>query len=132
MTLECICGQVRLDAAKAPDFIFECNCSLCAKAGARWGYYQPDEVHVSGTTRGYRRTDKAAPFCDVHFCANCGATTHFTLTEESIAQHGNAVLGINMWLAAPDELKGIELRYPDGRNWSGVGEWGYVRAPTVL
>lgn len=132
MTLECICGQVRLETQRAPDFIFECNCSLCTKSGARWGYYKPDEVNVTGSTRGYRRTDKLPAFSEVHSCMNCGATTHFVLTEEAIAQHGNGMLGVNMWLANPADLTGIELRYPDGRNWSGQGEWGYVREPTVL
>jgi hypothetical protein len=132
MTLECICGRVRLETPRAPDFIFECNCNLCSKSGARWGYYKPDEVHVTGTTCGFRRTDKVPAFCDVHSCRNCGATTHFVLTEEAVAQHGNVMLGVNMWLADPGDLAGIELRYPDGRNWGGEGEWGYVREPTIL
>jgi hypothetical protein len=132
MTLECICGQVRLDTPRQPDYIFECNCSLCAKSGARWGYFLPEEVHITGPTRGYRRTDKPSPLCDVHFCQICGATTHFVLTEEAIAQHGNTMLGINMWLANPVDLAGIELRYPDGRSWSGQGEWGYVRESTII
>jgi hypothetical protein len=27
--------RIRLEVAKRPDFIHECNCSLCGKSGAR-------------------------------------------------------------------------------------------------
>lgn len=132
MTLNCICGGVRIETKRAPDFIHECNCSLCTKSGARWGYFHPDEVRVSGDTFGYRRSDKVTAFAEVHSCQNCGATTHFVLTEDAVAQHGNTMLGINMWLADPENLAGIELRYPDGLGWSGQGEFGYVRESSVL
>jgi len=38
----------------------------------------------------------------------------------------------NRRLAAPEQLDGIELRYPDGRAWGGEGEFSYVRAPVIL
>ncbi len=40
--------------------------------------------------------------------------------------------GRNMWLADEKDLAGLELRYPDGQNWSGEGEFGYVRAARII
>ena len=132
MTLECLCGQTCITIAGKPAFIHACNCLLCAKSGARWSYFHPGEVTVSGTTKGYRRSDKDDPAAEVHSCPSCGATTHFVLTESAVAAHGNTMMGVNMLLADPADLSGVELRYPDGRKWDGAGEFGYVREAEVL
>jgi hypothetical protein len=131
-SLSCSCGQVRLSIQKKPDYIHECNCALCRKSGARWGYFEPSEVKVEGETQAYRRADKADPAVEVHFCPDCGASTHFTLTPWAISKFGNSMLGVNMWLADPIDLAGIELRFPNGRTWSGEGGFDYVREPRVL
>jgi hypothetical protein len=81
---------------------------------------------------GWTRTDKPDPAADVRFCPACGTTTHFILTEAAAARFGNTVMGVNMRLADERDLAGIELRYPDGRAWSGDGEFGYVREARVI
>jgi len=132
MTLTCLCGQLRVTTAKRPDFVNECNCTLCSATGARWAYFHPSDVNVGGPAAGYSRHDKAEPNARVHFCPTCGSTTHFTLTEAAAAKFGNTLMGVNMRLADESELAGIELRYPDGRAWPGEGEFGYVREARVL
>lgn len=132
LNLACLCGEVRIRVDKRPDFINECNCSLCSKTGARWGYFHPSEVTVEGATNGYSRADKDAPNAVVQFCPRCGSTTHFVLSESAIARFGNGLVGVNMWLADPDDLAGIELRYPDGRSWPGEGDFTYVREARVI
>ena len=62
LKLSCLCGQVRIEIPKRPDFINECNCTLCSKSGARWAYFHPSEVIVVGTTKGYSREDKDDDF----------------------------------------------------------------------
>ena len=130
--LSCHCGRVRVQADRRPDYVNECNCTLCSKTGARWAYYDPAQVRVSGATQSYRRGDKADPNAEVRFCGACGATTHFALTEGAVAKFGNTMMGVNMRLADESDLAGIELRYPDGRGWAGDGEFGYVREPRLL
>lgn len=130
--LSCLCGQLRVELARRPDFVHECNCTLCRKTGARWGYFHPSEASVTGASQGYSRTDKPEPAAEIRFCASCGATTHFTLTAEAAAKHGNTMMGANMLLADERELAGVELRYPDGEAWSGEGEFAYVREARVL
>lgn len=131
MILSCLCGQIRIDTRR-PDFVHECNCTLCNKSGARWGYFHPSEVTVTGLTSGHTRRDKDDPSAEVHFCATCGATTHFILTQSAVAKFGNGMMGVNMWLADESDLAGIELRFPDGQAWSGVGDFGYVREARMI
>lgn len=132
MTVSCLCGKSRVQLNKRPDYLHECNCTLCSKSGARWAYFHPSEVGVEGTTIGYSRNDKDDPGAEIRFCPNCGTTTHFVLTESAVAKFGNAMMGVNMRLAGERDLAGIELRYPDGQAWSGEGEFGYVRDSVIL
>ena len=132
MTLECLCGALAVTIADRPDHVNACNCDLCRKSGARWGYFDPAQVTVSGASSRYRRTDKPEPACEIHFCPACGTTTHFRLTEASIARFGDTMMGVNMALAQEEELAGIELRYPDGKGWPGHGDFGYWRDSRIL
>jgi hypothetical protein len=132
LNLSCHCGQIRVETTKQPDYIHECNCTLCSKVGARWGYFHPSEVSVEGTAEGYCREDKDDPAALLQFCAKCGSTTHFVLTASAVSRFGNSLMGVNMRLADESELAGIELRYPDGRAWSGEGGFGYVREARIM
>lgn len=132
LQLSCHCGRVGVRIEKRPEFIHECNCTLCTTSGASWGYFQPAEVFVGGTTAGYTRQDKPEPGVAIRFCPNCGTTTHFELTESAAAKFGNTIIGVNMRLADDADLHGVEVRYPDGRSWPGHGEFGYVRSPRVI
>ncbi len=132
LTLTCLCARVRIEVARRPDFINACNCTLCRKSGARWSYLPPSDVSIDGETSIYRREDKEDPAAEVHFCGRCGSTTHFTLTESAVSRFGNVQAGVNMSLADESDLAGIELRYPDGRAWSGGADVGYVREPRTI
>src|SRR5215469_15043803 len=99
LKLSCLCGQVTIEAGRKPDYINECNCTLCSKSGARWAYFHPSEVSVEGPAQGYCREDKDDPATEIRFCAKCGSTTHFTLTRSAQSRFGNTQMGVNMWLA---------------------------------
>lgn len=132
LKLSCLCGQIRIEIPRRPDFIHECNCTLCSKSGTRWAYFHPTEVKIVGVTRRYSREDKDDPTAEIQFCANCGSTTHFSLTPSAIAKFGNSQMGVNLRLADDSDLAGVELRYPDGRAWSGQDGFGYVQAARII
>ena len=132
LNLSCLCGQIRITLEKRPDFIHECNCTLCSKTGARWAYFHPSEVSVEGRANGYCRADKGEPNANVQFCPTCGSTTHFVLTDKVVSRFGNSMMGVNMWLANPQDLAGTELRYPDGQAWPGEGDFAYVREARII
>lgn len=133
MTGSCICGAVVVTIESKPDFVHDCNCSLCRKAGAAWGYFGSAEVVISGATIGFARSDKAIPGVEVHSCRRCSATTHFELTSSYRERHETAdQVGVNMRIFDPDELIGVEIRFPDGKAWSGKGPFGYRRAAMTI
>ncbi|KKC23939.1 GFA family protein [Sphingomonas sp. SRS2] len=132
INLSCLCGQIRVEVAKRPDFIHECNCLLCSKTGARWGYFHPSEVAIDGATKGYCRADKEEPAAEIRFCETCGSTTHFSLTTSAVAKFGDTMMGVNMLLADEADLAGVELRFPDGRAWAGAGDFAYLREARII
>ena len=134
MTGTCICGATEITIDARPEFIHDCNCGLCRKTGAAWGYFPSAAVSVkAAASTTYERDDKAAPVVAIHACADCATTTHFTASESYAALHPEVdQVGVNMKLFDPDELIGVEVRYPDGKNWSGTGPFGYRRDPMTV
>jgi hypothetical protein len=133
MTGTCLCGAVRVTIDARPEFINDCNCSLCRKAGAAWGYFPSASVTTAGSTLAFSRTDKTAPAVAVHSCSTCAATTHFVLTEAFRAGHPDVdVVGVNMRLFDPTELDGVELRFPNGRDWAGEGPYDFRRPAMTI
>lgn len=132
MTLSgsCHCGRVTVTLAARPSFVNDCNCSLCRKSGALWGYYLNEDVTVSGETRQYQRTDREVPIVNIHSCESCANTTHWTLTEpgREVADHPER-MGVNMRLFEPSELIGIEKRFPNRADWTGGPELEDVKPP---
>ncbi len=64
-TYHCGAVEVEVEIAASPDYISLCDCSLCRKSGGAWGYFPGSQVKVTGTTRGYRRTDYDEPAVEV-------------------------------------------------------------------
>lgn len=128
MTSTCFCGAVSVTIDRKPDFIFDCNCSLCRKSGGAWGYFPPASLSTSGPTTSFARTDKALAAVEVHACSTCASTTHWVRTDAFKREHGtDDMVGVNMRLFDPDELSGIEVQFPDGKNWDGNGAFGFQR-----
>ena len=125
----CLCGRVHVSISRRPDFLNECNCTLCTTHGGRWGYYRAAEVRISGVTTGYRRSDLDEVCLELNFCPHCGTTTHWTPTDAFIAGNdGYDRMGVNMRLFDPAALSGIELRFPNGRLW----DKSFVKPPKVM
>ncbi len=119
----CHCGTVKISLRTKPDYVNDCNCSLCASAGALWGYFALSDVSINGETQGYARADRNQPGVTIYFCRKCGATTHWS----PLPNIPQTVMGVNMRLFDPCELTGVELRFPNGRDWDGESAYGYVR-----
>ena len=66
MTGKCLCGAVSVAIETKPQFINDCNCSLCRKVGAAWGYFPSASVKTTGKTISVARGDKKTPGVEVH------------------------------------------------------------------
>ena len=70
----CHCGAVRIEVAQPPEWVGECNCSICRRTGGLFAYYPPANVKVAGPTVSYVWGDRMIA---LHHCGTCGCTTHW-------------------------------------------------------
>ncbi len=133
MTGKCLCGAVSVTIDAKPDFIHDCNCTLCRKSGGAWGYFQGSHFRAEGETVCMMRNDKEEPAAEVHSCRTCQTTTHFVMAKSFTDKHGPIdMAGVNMRIFDAEELEGVEIRFPDGKNWPGTGEFGYRRSSETI
>jgi hypothetical protein len=74
----CHCTAVRFELAGFPKWVVDCNCTLCRRYGALWGYYKTGDVVLiagDGETDSYVWGGKQFAF---HWCKRCGCLTHHT------------------------------------------------------
>lgn len=128
MTSSCACGNVEVRIAKKPDYIYDCNCNLCRKSGGAWGYFLTADISVTGKTIPFERCDKPNPVVEIHSCYTCATTTHFVLTKNYKTKNPSVdQVGVNMRLFDPEHLQGVEIHYPNGKDWSGEGPFRFRR-----
>ena len=109
----CHCGACTIRLPRAPDYINQCNCSLCRKTGWRGVYFSSDDVAIEGVFDSYVRADIGEPFLRNLRCQTCGIPTHW----EPLTEPPHARMGINANLIDPGALEGIEVRQVDGASW---------------
>jgi len=107
----CLCGRVAVRVPGRPGYLNACNCALCWKLGALWGYYDPATVIVGGEVRSYRREDVAENHITADACPTCGTTINWSPLDPALGR-----MGVNMRLFDPASLRGLEVRYENGRD----------------
>ena len=128
MVGSCHCGKITIILAKQPDYLNDCNCSLCSKLGAIWGYVDSADVQIVGETIAYTRQDRGQPSVRAYFCGCCGATTHWSPMPHVPQDR----MGINVRLFAAGDLTGIVLHYPDGAGWDGSMPYGFRQESAIM
>ena len=113
----CHCGRVTIRVPGPPDYLNECNCTLCWRLGTMWGYYPASEVEFAGERQAYARSDLGEQRLAADFCPHCGATTNW----RALLPDAPDRMGVNMKLFDPAALAGIELRSGDRLNGDGSG-----------
>lgn len=110
MKLSCHCGNIEIDVNEPGDLNC-CNCSICSRYQALWGYYEPKfvQIHVGPAGESvYIWNDREIEFVR---CANCGCITHYRTVEGQPAPK----IGVNFRMAPPENLGEIPVRYSNGR-----------------
>jgi hypothetical protein len=104
----CHCGAVTLSVEQAPDWVADCNCSICRRYGVLWAYYPASNVRVtaSGPTVAYSWGPRSLRF---RRCGECGCVTHWTKADPAIDR-----TGINARLMPADILAAARIRRLDG------------------
>ncbi|RZI84591.1 MAG: GFA family protein [Rubrivivax sp.] len=78
ITGSCHCGQIAFSIeGEIPAQLTRCTCSFCAKRGALYAYYAPEQFKASTKAQDsdaiYRWQTQLVAH---HFCAQCGCSTY--------------------------------------------------------
>jgi hypothetical protein len=107
----CHCGKVSWALDTPPESVTACNCTICRRYGALWAYgYIRYDIHISGDTDQYRRSDGGA--IDFHFCSNCGCTTHYVAVKPG--EDGRHWSAVNLRLTEPELVADLPIDHFDG------------------
>jgi len=117
MKLNCHCGAVNIDVAKAPASLTRCNCSICNRYATLWGYYEPSEVTLIANDSALSRYSWAEESIDFCRCNNCGCVTHY---ETKIGIE-NPKTVVNFRMIDPKSIESIAVR-----RFDGADTWSYI------
>jgi hypothetical protein len=107
----CHCGSVRLEIARRPRTLTECNCSICGRLGAQWAYYMRTAVRVvcrKGAMQAYSYGRKTYEY---HHCKRCGCVTHYGRVN---VKHTDRV-AVNARMMDPKDVASVPIRRLDVR-----------------
>ncbi len=105
----CHCGAVHWRFTAEIDGATACNCTVCRRYGALWGYdFEGEGVSVAGETQAYVR-GRAIEF---HFCRTCGCVAFWRARE--LDGEGRRRLAVNLRLAAPEAVARVPIDHFDG------------------
>lgn len=129
----CHCGAVTFELAETPEWLTDCNCSLCRRIGALWAHVDPAQVTVTlgeDATFVYIQGDKRVA---LHTCKTCGCTTHWDALGDALGdasgdasgkglkEEAPARMGINCRMAEPGDIAALRVRHFDGAD-----AWEYL------
>ena len=108
----CHCGAVRFEIAEPPEWVLDCNCTLCRKYGGLWTYFRgADQAKLlktpdPGTTDAYTWIDGDIAF---HRCKVCGCVTHL----EAVKADPPVIFGVNARMMAGLDPAKVRVRRID-------------------
>ena len=105
----CHCTAVRFEVAELPDWVLDCNCTICRRYGAIWTYPDAARVKLVGgadATDVYRWGDGALAF---HRCKVCGCVTHLMALDTDPPR----IYGLNARMIPTLDPRSVRLRQVD-------------------
>jgi hypothetical protein len=109
----CHCGAVRFEIEGPPEWVLDCNCSICRKYGGLWTYFRGPEGQAKllktpepGATEAYSWQDGDI---GMHRCKVCGCVTHLVAEKETPP----VIFGVNCRMMAGLDPATVTIRRID-------------------
>jgi len=117
ITISCHCGANRIELPRPPERAAECNCTYCAKTGAVWGYYQPEDLRVISADE--ERIYDPNNMNRHHFCGRCGGNLYNDTPDWGSLYNMDGTLKNPDGEQMPTQRSiGINLRLADNFDWT--------------
>ena len=113
----CHCGAVKFVYPRRPDYLTDCNCSVCRRYHTLWAYAKKCEISIHAAddaTIAYIHGDKTLA---MYSCNTCGCTTHWI----ELGSDESSRMAVNIRMCKPEDIAGIRVRHFDGAD-----TWEYL------
>ena len=113
----CHCGAVKIEVARKPREVTDCNCSICRRYGVLWAYYPAAQVKVRAgraARSSYLWGPRTTRFVR---CRRCGCVTHW----EEAGKVARRRIGVNARNFPAPLLQTLRVRHLDGAD-----TWKYL------
>jgi hypothetical protein len=114
---KCHCGAVRVRVQTKPEFLVDCNCSICRRNGALWALYDATDVELSSHPESTTAYIWGPRTIRTMHCKICGCTTHW----ESLDTETGQKVGVNARNFEPSDIEDVRVR-----KFDGAVTWAYV------
>lgn len=115
----CHCGGIRIQLPVHPTEAKSCNCTYCARAGAVWAYYVPQELVF--VTRTSEATYASGGMNRHHFCSVCGMQVWGDSPDWASLYNSDGTPKNGDTNALPTErIYAVNLNMVDDLDWSQV------------
>lgn len=114
---QCHCGNVKLSIPQLTENATSCNCSICSRYAAVWGYFTESDVQTSVGDQGISSYSYGDKMINFNRCNQCGCITHYTSTNPSPSSR----VAVNYRMFNSDMLGQVNIRYFDGAD-----TWQYL------
>ena len=112
-TASCHCGNVQLKIEKMASSISSCNCSICSRYAALWGYHSSEQVLIELGEFGLKSYRWGDEMIDFFACSHCASITHSITLEKSKMDR----LAINYRMFDLKLYQDLTVNKIDGASW---------------
>ncbi|USP07210.1 aldehyde-activating protein [Vibrio sp. LQ2] len=113
----CHCGNISLEIPRLTTTATECNCSICRRYGALWGYFTQPEVKVIDQGAGLEQYVWGDQCIEFQRCKGCGCVTHYKAAPGT----GSERLAVNYRMFDAVVQQALTIRHFDGAD-----SWRYL------
>lgn len=106
----CHCGAISFVIPRQPEWLTECNCSICRRIGALWAYYERRDVEITALADAAIAYIQGDQTLAVHTCKTCGCTPYWLGLDG--APDGR--MAVNFRMCDPSFLERVPVRHFDG------------------
>jgi hypothetical protein len=108
----CHCQAVTFDVELDLDQALQCNCSICSKLGAVWGFAPRSKLSVKSGAGELREYQFGKKRLHHRHCPHCGIEPF----AEGTAPDGTPTVGVNLRCLEGVEIEKLSPRQYDGRS----------------
>lgn len=116
----CLCGAVKLGAARMPRQVTQCNCSVCRKYGTLWAYFREPAIEIGAPRRALARFSRREHGLEFVHCAKCGCV----ICWKRPGKRTDRYMGVNARLLDHAKMANVPIKVLDGdKTWRTLGTY---------